>query len=229
VQICDNLPLGRLTPAEQDHLADCAQALDVTITLGTRGISPGHLETYLELCRRFRSPILRVVVDTMNDEPKEDEIVQRLRSMVPWLQGAGVRLAIENHDRFKATTLARVMEKVNSDFLGICLDTVNSFGALEGPEYVVKTLAPWVVDLHVKDFAIARAEHKMGFTLAGRPAGQGQLDVEWILRILHQHGRDPDAILELWPPPQPTIAETVALELRWCTDSIAYLRTITGE
>jgi sugar phosphate isomerase/epimerase len=137
-----------------------------------------------------------------------------------------VVLAIENHDRFKARELADILRRIDSDQVGVCLDTVNSFGALEGPEVVVETLGPWTVNLHIKDFDIFRASHLMGFTIEGRPAGQGQLDVPWLLDELKAMGRDHNAILELWTPPEATSQETVAKEATWARESIDYLRGI---
>jgi sugar phosphate isomerase/epimerase len=140
------------------------------------------------------------------------------------LQRTEVVLAIENHDRFRAQDLLRILERLDSPYAGVCLDTVNSFGALEGPEAVVEALGPWVVNLHIKDFAILRAGHRMGFTIEGRPAGQGRLDVPWLLHRVRGLGRDPNAILELWTPPEGTLAETVAKEAAWAEESVRYLR-----
>ncbi|MBN1400587.1 MAG: TIM barrel protein [Anaerolineae bacterium] len=224
VQICDNLPLHTLSPKDLDALAHRADALGVRIVLGTRGLVREHLLTYLQLCGRFGGAILRVVIDTSGYQPSLDEIVALLKALTPDLRAAGVCLAIENHDRFRARDLAAILERVASEHVGICLDTVNSFGALEGPELVVGVLAPWVVDLHIKDFALFRAPHNMGFTIEGRPAGQGRLDVPWVLDVLRAHHRSFDAILELWPPPEATLAETIAKEARWAELSVAYLR-----
>ena len=77
--------------------------------------------------------------------------------------------------------LADIVTSIDSPNVGICLDTVNSFGSLEGPAVVVEALGPYVVNLHVKDFSIRRHDHNMGFTLTGTPAGQGQLDLPWLL------------------------------------------------
>jgi sugar phosphate isomerase/epimerase len=66
----------------------------------------------------------------------------------------------------------------------------------------------------------------MGFAIEGTPAGRGRLDVPWLLRTLKEAGRDPNAILELWTPPEPTVEKTVAREDAWAAESIAYLRTL---
>ena len=226
VEICDNLPLGVLSPAERDALWARANELKIQITVGTRGIDREHLRRYVDLASFFASPILRIVIDTETHQPTIADTIVACQTLVPQLEKAGVCLAIENHDRFKADTFAEIVSRIDSERVGICLDTVNSFGALEGPERVVSTLAPWVVDLHIKDFAIYRAPHKMGFVIEGRPAGQGQLDVPWLLEALHDHGRDPDAVLESWPAPERRPENTVRKEDDWAREGIAYLRSL---
>ncbi len=226
VQVADNLPLDQLSPAELDAFEKRASELDINVEVGTRGIGPDHLRAYLQLAARLRSPIVRVVVDTADHHPDEDEVINTLKAVVPEFERAGIRLAIENHDRFKVKTLARMVERIGSGHVGICLDTVNSFGALEGPEVVLEVLGPLVVNLHVKDFCIFRASHTMGFTVEGRPAGQGRLNVPWLLQELRSQGRDPNAILELWTPPEETLSATIAKEDAWAAASIEYLRKL---
>jgi sugar phosphate isomerase/epimerase len=148
---------------------------------------------------------------------------------MPEFERAGVCLAIENHDRFKAKTLAGIVQRVNSQHVGICLDTVNSFGALEGPEVVLRALGPLVVNLHVKDFTIFRATHMMGFSVEGRPAGQGQLNIPWLLGQLRQLGLDPNAILELWTSPEDTLSATISKEHAWAVASVQYLRELIAD
>jgi len=226
LQVADNLPLDRLSGAELETFESRVAELGISIEVGTRGIAHQHLRTYLRLAERLRSPLVRIVIDTPDHHPREDQVISALKDIMPEFERAGVRLAIENHDRFKARTLAEILERIGSEFVGICLDTVNSFGALEGPEAVLEALGPWVVNLHVKDFAIHRAVHMMGFTIEGRPAGQGRLNLPWLLQVLRDHDRDPNAILELWTPPAETLAATIAREDAWATASVEYLRTL---
>ena len=224
LQMADNLPLHALPPAELDEFVTRAEQLGIAVEVGTRGIAPDHLRAYLALAQRLHSPILRVVVDSPNHHPAPREVVEILSPLRPAFEAAGVVLAIENHDRFTSPTLAGIIEKLGREWTGVCLDTVNSFGALEGPETVVETLGPLTVNLHVKDFTIFRASHRMGFTIEGRPAGQGRLDLPWLLGRLRAFGRDPNAILELWTPPEATLPETIAKEQKWAELSIAYLQ-----
>jgi sugar phosphate isomerase/epimerase len=224
VQFADNLPLDRLSGPELDEIERQARGLGISVEVGTRGIAPDHLRVYFRLARRFGSPILRLVIDTPDHHPGVEEIVSTLRRIMPEFEAQQVCLAIENHDRFRAQTLADIVQRIDSQQVGVCLDTVNSFGALEGPEAVLDVLGPLVVNLHVKDFAVQRASHMMGFTIEGRPSGQGRLDVPWLLARLRRLGRDPNAILELWTPPADRLADTIAREAAWAVDSIHYLR-----
>jgi sugar phosphate isomerase/epimerase len=224
VQIADNLPLERLSDGDLAELASRAQVKGIELEVGTRGIGHGRLERFLDIAAVLKSRILRVVVDTPDSRPSGPEIVDSIRASVPELERRGICLAIENHDRFHAMDLAAIVRRIDSANVGICLDTVNSFGALEGPEVVVHALGPLVVNLHVKDFSIERAGHMMGFVIEGRPAGSGRLNVPWLLEKLRSLGRDPNAILELWTPPEADLDATIAKEAAWAASSIEYLR-----
>jgi 3-oxoisoapionate decarboxylase len=224
VQIADNLPLHTLSAAELDAVQAETERLGLAIEVGTRGIATDHLRRYLQLALHLGSPILRVVVDTAHHHPDPPEVIDTLRGILPEFEAAGVVLAIENHDRFQARALAHIIESLGSDYVGVCLDTVNSFGSLEGPEVVVDVLGPYVVNLHIKDFRIQRADHNMGFVITGTPAGQGMLDVPWLLRQLG--ARPFNAILELWPAPEADMAATIAKERAWAEASVRYLRTV---
>jgi sugar phosphate isomerase/epimerase len=224
VQICDNLPLDRLALKDLDTFERHAAERGIGIEVGTRGIAPDHLRTYLRLAERFHSPFLRTITDTADHHPSEDEVVEIFKQVIPDFERAHICLALENHDRFKVKTLVRILERIDSDYAGICLDCANSFGALEGPEVVVAVLGPWAVNLHVKDFVVQRATSKMGFTIEGRPVGAGQMDIPWLLDAVRAHGRDMNAILEQWTPPEDTLEATIRKEDAWAKMSIEYLK-----
>jgi len=226
VQFADNLPLDSLSPAEQSALLGEAQRLGLDLELGTRGIAPEHLRRCLAVAVYFGSPILRTILDTKEHKPSPDEAVSLLRSVLPEFERQGVTLAIENHDRFRSDTFAEIVRRCESERVGICLDTVNSFGALEGPQVVVETLGPYTVNLHFKDFRIRRLDHNMGFMVEGTPAGRGMLDGYWLLGRLQAFGRSFNTILELWPAPEADMTATLARESAWAAESVAYLRTL---
>jgi len=227
VQFCDNLSLLALSQTDVDAVSAFARHRGMAVEIGTRGLADSAiLLAHLELARRFQAGFVRLVVDSKGHEPSLEECVVRLRPLLPRFIEAGVKLALENHDRFSAATLASMVEQLGPEHVGICLDTVNSFGALEGPEVVVKALAPYTLNLHVKDFTIGRVGSQMGFVIAGCAAGQGRLNVPWLCDQLRAAGRDVNAIIELWTPYGPTVEATVARESEWAGESVQYLRKI---
>jgi 3-oxoisoapionate decarboxylase len=108
--------------------------------------------------------------------------------------------------------------------VGICLDSVNSLGAGEGLHEVVDRLAPFTINLHLKDYLIRRVWHKMGFVVEGVPAGDGMLNIPWLKGEIERHGRCTSAILELWTPPEQELTATIAKEKAWVEKSIAFLQ-----
>lgn len=122
-----------------------------------------------------------------------------------------------------------MLKRLDSPHVGICLDTANSLGCTEGLETLLRVLGRWVVNLHVKDIRVRRLPHRRGFVVEGCPAGQGQVDIPWVLAELRAQGRDVNAILELWPPPEVAVAESVAKEAAWAAESIRYLRRFIPE
>lgn len=228
VQFADNLPLHKLSPVALDSLRKAARQSELQIEVGTRGIAQAHLLTYLAIAQELGSPILRVVIDTTEQHPGMPEIIATLRDVEGAFRSAGIMLAIENHDRFTCHEFRTLIDTLG-DWTSICLDTVNSFGALENPRTVIDTLAPVAINLHIKDFTIRRVEHQMGFVIEGCPAGQGRLAIQGIVAQLGKFGRCRSAVLELWTPPEPTLDETLVKEAHWADESIRYLRTLIAE
>ncbi len=224
VQVCDNLPLLGLSEDRVVRFRERSIEEGVRIEVGSRRLTVEHATEMIALARRLGAGLVRFVVDGPDHHPGAGDVVRVLRAIVPMLEGE--RIGIENHDRFPAATLRSIVEQVGSDRVGICLDTANSLGAGEGLATVVAELAPWTVNLHIKDFQIVRLPHLMGFQVEGRPAGGGLLDIPWLLAELGRHGRCETAVLELWTPPEPTLEDTIAKEEDWAGQSMAHLRPL---
>jgi sugar phosphate isomerase/epimerase len=222
--IADNMPLDTLIENELTLFREAARAAHVEIEVGMRGLKPELLTRYIELAVFFNSKILRIITDMNGYEPTKDAVVSILKDFEPKFRKNNVTLAIENHDRFTSRELVQILDAVGSDAIGICLDTVNSVGAGEGLETIIDNLGPYSVNLHVKDFSIKRVPYLMGFVVEGCPAGRGMLNVPKLLKKMSDCGKDPNAIIELWTPPEENIIDTVTKEEMWVEESVKYLR-----
>jgi sugar phosphate isomerase/epimerase len=223
VQVCDNLPLIRLSADRLNRFADRAVAEGVAIEVGSRRLTVEHVAEMAALARRLQAKLIRFVIDGPDFHPDPREVIRTLNESVPLLDG--LVLGIENHDRFSARTLRSVIEEIGSERVGLCLDTANSLGAGEGLATVVAELAHLTVNLHIKDFSIRRLPHLMGFMVEGRPAGSGMLDLAGLLKELGRFQRCESAVLELWTPPEPSLEATLAKEEQWVEQSLRHLRT----
>jgi sugar phosphate isomerase/epimerase len=226
VQVADNLPLEDLSSEERRALAALAESRRVAIEVGARRMTPEHLGRLIDVAAFFGSHTLRFVIDGPGYEPSVDDLVAVVREALPRLREAGVRLAVENNDRLVAEELREVVKRTDEEQVGVCLDAVNSMGAGEAVREVVPVLAPHTLNLHVKDFTVRRISHLMGYVVEGTPAGQGMLDIPWLLGEVRAHGRCASAILELWTPPESDPAKTIAKEARWAEESLRYLKAL---
>jgi sugar phosphate isomerase/epimerase len=221
VQFGDNLPLHELSDTRLDALSVRAARENIALETGARGLTARHLQRYLEISRRLNAKLLRFVADDGEYHPSAEEIIAILRAAAPQL--GPVQIGLENHDRFAASALRHIVETIGSENVGICLDTANSLGAGEGLSEVLAHLAPHTLNLHIKDFAIERVPYLMGFTVEGRAAGEGMMNLPNVLAQLDA-ARCQTAVLELWTPPETALSDTLAKERQWAKRSLDYLR-----
>lgn len=223
VQYGPNLALSSIPENVLDSLVQRSKKESIEIELGTRGLETEHLRSQIALADRMGAKLLRSVPELGDRTPSIAELKAALCAIMPCLERSNVRLAIENGN-IPAQFLAQALDELASPHVGVTLDTVNSLAIPESTREVVKHLARHVFCFHVKDFVVKRVWHRMGFTVEGSPAGEGQMDFPWVLQELRSAGSDPNAILELWPPEQGQLGATIALEHAWARHSILNLR-----
>jgi sugar phosphate isomerase/epimerase len=226
VQIADNLPLHELPDAELERLRDAASSRALTIEVGTRGLEPSHLSRYIAIAHNVGARLLRTVLSGSHcDSQRMAAAEASIRQVVPTLEKKAVTLAFENNEAFSAAEFAALIRRIASPYVGICLDTANSLGRPETFQTVVENLAEHAVVLHAKDYDIQRIDTRMGFSVVGRPAGEGRVDFDWVLAELRRHGRNEiSVIVEHWPPFSGTIEETIRMEEDWLQRSVKFLR-----
>jgi 3-oxoisoapionate decarboxylase len=225
LQIGDNLPIHTFTNARKENLRNLLKPNEIRFEIGAKKLTREHLKTYIDLCVFFQSPLLRFIIDGDNYEPDKEGVIKIIKEFLPQLIQHNIVLGIENHDRFKARTLAEIMNAINHKNVGICLDCVNSMGAGEGLEYVTEILAPHTVNLHIKDFKARRLSHKMGFVIDGEMAGKGMTNLPWLIEKITPFGRCQSAILEQWVPPESDVELTCKKEIDWANEGIIYLKS----
>lgn len=147
---------------------------------------------------------------------------QTLQLAEPIVAKHKLTLAVENHKDFRASHLVQLLQKLSSEYVGVCLDTGNNIALLEDPWQVVDTLAPWTKSVHIKDMSVE--ESADGFLLAEVPLGAGFLDLPRIVECVSRANprarfnlemitRDPLSIPCLTDKYWATLAEVPAIDL----------------
>lgn len=224
-QICDYPQLLTYSAQEIRDLRVLADDLGMQLELGTRGVLPDHLASYLNLAETLGASLVRSMINTAEHQPSLSEAETLLRTALPAYEDAGITVALETYEQIKSNDLVALVEAVASPSLGICLDPANSVAALENPHDVIDRCAPYVANIHSKDFAFTRRGGWVGFTLEGVPLGTGLLDYGYLLEKVQPHERGINQIIEHWLPLGETIEDTIRLENSWNTSNLHYLRS----
>lgn len=124
-------------------------------------------------------------------------LIPVLKNLVAYAQQENVILVIENHGYIgnASVELLDILNEVDSDYLRILLDIGNFLLVGENPLDGIRALAPFTVHVHIKDFRIVAESDsedalttKDGRIIVPTIVGQGDLDLEGSLTILHQSG-----------------------------------------
>ncbi|CAL9322417.1 sugar phosphate isomerase/epimerase family protein [Streptomyces rochei] len=220
-QICDYAPIESYDAARLADVRATADDLGLTLELGTRGIRPEHLLKYLDTAGELGVTLVRSMLNTADHRPDTAEAVALLKEAVPRYADAGVTLGLETYEQVATDDLVDVVRAVDDPHLGIVLDPGNSVARLERPVDVVTATAPYVVNIHVKDFAFTRRDGWVGFTYAGCPLGEGLLDHDGMIAAVRPAERGINQIVEHWLPWQDEGYDATArLEHQWTQHSI---------
>jgi 3-oxoisoapionate decarboxylase len=159
-------------PSNKTHLAAFSEQLDSAERAGVQ-----VLRTAILSGRRYETFDSAATFASFADHALQSLLLAKDK-----LQGRFTRLAVENHKDWRAGELVRLLERVDSENIGACVDTGNNIALLEDPMEVVETLAPWAFTTHLKDMAVE--EYDQGFLLSEVPLGEGFLDLKRIVRVL---------------------------------------------
>jgi len=224
-QICDYSPLGTLSDAQLREVRAQATDLGIKLELGTRGVSLEHLRRYLEIADLLDASFVR----TMLDAPTKDGTLQRqtdeLGRALTDYKAQGVTLGLETYEQVPVEEMVQVVEAINEPYLGICLDPANCVARLEMPADVVRRTAPYVVNLHIKDFHFVRQPGLVGFLLVGCPLGTGLLDYDGLIRDVRPWVGELSQIVEHWVTPVASKQEACRTEADWTRHSVRFLET----
>jgi sugar phosphate isomerase/epimerase len=114
--------------------------------------------------------------------------LRSLQLAEPVLARQKFRLAVENHKDQRSAEKLDTVKRLNSEWMGLCVDVANNFTLMENPLEVVRAFAPFAFTVHIKDQAIQPDDD--GFLLTDVALGEGFLELPAIVTVLR--GAKPD-------------------------------------
>ena len=161
--------------------AELATAVSVGALAARTTVIPGRRYEYFDSLEMF------------------NEYAARARRMLelaaPVAEKHRMPIAVENHKDQRNDERLALFEHIDSEYVGACMDTGNSFALLEDPVQTVRDFAPWTHSVHLKDQALQLYDD--GFLLADIPLGQGGLDLKAMVAVLRKAKPDIRFSLEL--------------------------------
>lgn len=160
-------------------------------------------------------------------EPQLERLTGMFREAVKTAEEYGIRMAVENHIDFNADEIARLLDAVDSPYLGINFDTGNFLRLLDDPVKGMEKLASRVYATHIKDLkpqkGVAADEW---YFFSSTPVGDGLVDNQRLVQLLADGGFDGVLAVEIdflhpdyGADEDAAVAKSVA-ELRRLVDSV---------
>ena len=115
--------------------------------------------------------------------------IQVLKSLAPIAADYQVYVTMELHLDLTYTELARMIEKVNSPWIRVSLDTANAMGLMEDPVEAAKVLAPYAETTHFKDTCVYLTDAGYNWQ-GGAPLGTGLVDLPKVTELLYKYNPD---------------------------------------
>jgi sugar phosphate isomerase/epimerase len=231
LQYADNMPLQDLSGDQLAGIRRAAEAGGVELEVGTRAyrFDLNHLYKYLEIAERLGARLLRLVLDSSLDtDIVFGENLVYLRRALPEFRRAGVSIALENF-LVLSPKLIEFVEVLDDPLVGICLDTANTIGEQEWPMATIKALAPYAINIHLKDCKIVPGPRGIGYLIVGMPWGEGIQNPKEVMAAIRSAGKQPNLILEHWMLFAAGEEETLRQETEWIGRSVQSARAMMAE
>ena len=200
------LPASLLQGEDIEDVAQYARDHGLFITLASGGYAPDKLMKDIELGARLGVGTVRTAVGGAkiggDRRPLAgrwqsflQEVLAGLREATTVAEHAGVNLAVENHQDLASEELLWLCESIGSPRFGITLDTGNPLATAEEPLDFARRVAPYIKNVHLKDYWIYLSEE--GYRLVRCPLGQGVINFRALFDILQEDCPDVTMSLEL--------------------------------
>lgn len=181
-----------------------------------RNLEVDKIKVGVDMAIEFNSRIVRVFSGDLKPpftyEQAKEWIIEGLKEGAKYAEKHNVILALENHGLLagKSSQVREIIELVGSNYLRATVDIGNFLLVGESSVDAVKNLADVAVHIHLKDFKKVPPDYEGeayrglgGIKLVGTVAGEGEVNLPEVLKILNNSGYKGYLSLEYEGPEDP--------------------------
>ncbi|NUP98707.1 MAG: sugar phosphate isomerase/epimerase [Armatimonadetes bacterium] len=178
-------------------LRAAAESLDLRLVVAGRRLSAETMREELDWAATLGAKVVRCTLSgILGGDRREvglagweavlDQAARTLAQVAPRAAERGLRVGVENHQDATSHDLVALCERVGSATIGITLDTGNPLAVAEEPLAFARRVAPYLVDVHLKDYRIFPSA--VGFRLVHCAIGAGVVPFEELWRLIEPLG-----------------------------------------
>jgi sugar phosphate isomerase/epimerase len=184
------VPFGYIHPQEDEgalraYIAE-AEARGLRVISAGLAIETEPFRRHLALCQRLGIKTVRCVLSSVLCGDRRpiggldgwqrhlDQKIAILKELAPVAEDAGVRIGVENHQDATSADLVYLCQSVNSPNVGVTLDTGNPLAVGEDPVIFARTILPYLVHVHLKDYRMTPSPE--GYRIFHCAIGAGVVD-----------------------------------------------------
>lgn len=186
-------PLGMLASEDVEALGAYATERGLGVVVDAGGHDPDELAHAVEVAARIGARVVRTTIGGAKIggdrrplagrwQPFMDEVAADLTRAVAVAADHGITLAVENHQDVASEELLWLCDTLGTDHFGINLDAANPLGTAEEPLDFFRRVAPYVKNVHLKDYRAWQTED--GYRLVRCATGAGLTDFPALLDLL---------------------------------------------
>ena len=178
--------MGEDTPENLDAIRNEIKQYGLYAEIDTNGTSEMELKRALRVAHHIGANVIRTYIKFDKfDATTYRQTTEDLKNIVPELKKYRIKIALENHEYETADELIKIIEEVNSHWVGLHYDFGNAMMAWEEPVEAAKKMAKYTYTTHFKDHVIVKDDDSTyGYVVCGVPAGTGNIDLDECFKIM---------------------------------------------
>ncbi|MBI2192979.1 MAG: sugar phosphate isomerase/epimerase [Planctomycetes bacterium] len=156
--------------------------LGLRVTLAAGAVRADDLRQQLPMAKALGAKSVRTVLSGILEGDRRkppgpewpahlERLVGELKEVKAQAEDLGVSIALENHQDATSDDLVGMCQAAGSPMVGVTLDTGNALAVGEDPIEYARRVAPYLKNVHLKDYWIYETES--GYRLVRCPFGEG--------------------------------------------------------